>query len=75
VTTFRELKKEDVVFPGKGDDEGEGFRVISWIWLENGKTGAVDSEAGQEEINERTCVPLLIHLNCLLRFLYFRSSS
>ncbi|KAH9974339.1 hypothetical protein BGW80DRAFT_1130440, partial [Lactifluus volemus] len=52
VTTFRELKKEDVVFPGKGDDEGEGFRVISWIWLENGKTGAVDSEAGQEEINE-----------------------
>ncbi|KAH9977013.1 hypothetical protein BGW80DRAFT_1249823 [Lactifluus volemus] len=52
VTMFRELKKEDVMFPGKGNDEGEGFRVISWIWLENGKTGAVDLEAGQEEINE-----------------------
>lgn len=75
VTTFHELKKEDVVFPGKCGDEGEGTRVISWIWLENGKTGAVDSEAGQEEINERMCVPPLVHFNRLLGPLYFRSSS
>jgi hypothetical protein len=49
------------MFPGKRDDEGEGVRVISWIWLENGKTGAMDLEAGQEEINERMCVPLPVH--------------
>jgi hypothetical protein len=57
LTAFHELKKEDIKFPAKDDDEGEGFRVISWIWLENGKTGEA-VEAGQEEINDRTWILL-----------------
>ena len=30
---LKELKDEDIRGPGKGDDEAEGTRELSWIWL------------------------------------------
>ena len=32
-THLRQLKKEDIRAPGRGDDTSEGFREVSWIWL------------------------------------------
>lgn len=31
-TRLRDLKDDDIKSPGKGDDEAEGTREISWIW-------------------------------------------
>jgi hypothetical protein len=33
ITRLRELKAEDLRAPGKEDDEHEGDRSVSWIWL------------------------------------------
>jgi hypothetical protein len=32
-TRLHQLKDEDIRAPGRGDNESEGFREISWIWL------------------------------------------
>jgi hypothetical protein len=37
-TRLRVLKDEDIKSPGKGDDEAEGTREISWIWRVEYKT-------------------------------------
>ena len=31
-TRLRQLKDKDIWAPGRGDDESEGFREVSWIW-------------------------------------------
>ncbi len=34
-----ELKDEDIQPPGHGDDESEGFRELSWIWVASRRYG------------------------------------
>lgn len=39
---LRELKDEDVKGPGKGDDEAEGTRELSWIWRVEHNSAALE---------------------------------
>jgi hypothetical protein len=59
---LRELKAEDVRAPGKEDDEHEGNRSVSWIWL---ATQGDHSSADDTQIHE--CIVLLMYEN----FLYY----
>lgn len=48
---FLELKPEHVKSPGRGnDDESEGRREISWIWMMKVDGGEVNASVSEEEI-------------------------
>ncbi len=46
-TRLRELKDEDIRPPGRGDDQSEGFRELSWIWLVTRRYGGQVSSLEQ----------------------------
>ena len=50
---FLELKPEHVKGPGRGkDDESEGRRELSWIWMVKANSWDVDVGASEEEIGD-----------------------
>jgi hypothetical protein len=50
---FLELKSQDVKGPSRGkDDESEGRRELSWIWLEPSEFEHVDANMSEKEIGD-----------------------
>jgi len=52
---LRQLKKADVRAPGRQEDESEGFRELSWIWLDSrrNRLGQVSSPEQLETLSEK----------------------
>ena len=51
-TYLHELQDGDIKSPGKGDDEAEGTRTLSWIWMGNRTGDATSLEMSEDDINE-----------------------
>jgi hypothetical protein len=51
-TYLRELQDGDIKGPGKGDDEAEGTRTLSWIWMVNRMSDTTSQEMSEDDINE-----------------------
>jgi hypothetical protein len=61
-THLRQLKDEDIRAPGRREDESEGFREVSWIWLvtrRGSEQASFQEQSGplsKEELDDSECM-------------------
>jgi hypothetical protein len=60
IMRFHELKPEDIRAPGKEDDEQEGNRSISWIWLTSSENHKLADDTQVDE-----CMDILCFINII----------